>query len=304
MLTYTGRRNLYGTLTNDSSSANLTIGDTLMNLEEAQIVAMRAWPFLADSSTFSTVSSQQFYDIPAAAERVTTVTVTVGGTTYSPILITSRQEWDRLNSGVSLSSDVPERMIIYGGTIGFWPIPASSTTDAVTVYYRKGHIDLSLADYTTGTITTLAAAGTAVTGSGTTWAAGMVGHYLKITPTAAALGGDGRWYKVTAVGSTTTLTLDKPYGGVAIAAGSATYTLGQVGLLPEAYQKIPVYRAVQQYFTTTQPEPAMADRYMNMADTALESMRSAYASNSDNPVLYDPLSPPILNPNNYPRSIG
>jgi len=300
MLTYTGRRNLYGTLTNDSSSANLTIGDTLMNEEEDLIVSSHPWPFLMDSVPFSSVASQQGYDIPVNAERILGLKATVNGNTLVPKLSPSIDHWNRLNSGTVISSDFPSWYFIFDDELLMYPTPASAVANAFTVYFRKKHIDLSIADYTTGTITTLANGASTVTGNGTTWTAGMAGLSFCVTKAAAALKGDGRWYEIESIDTATTMTLKKAYKGVALAAASAAYTIGQIGLLPEAYQKIPVYRAVAQYFTTIQPEFGQADRYTKMADTLERKMRGVYSNMSEDPTIEPEEDVDLKNPNDYP----
>ena len=55
LLSYTGSRNLYGDLTNNSTAANLTLGDTLINAKLSEIYGMRDWYFLYKSSSADTV---------------------------------------------------------------------------------------------------------------------------------------------------------------------------------------------------------------------------------------------------------
>lgn len=90
--------------------------------------------------------------------------------------------------------------------------------------------------------------GSFVVGSGTSWTTGMAGMYIKITDTLAANGGDGFWYEIASVTDSTHLTLVKPYTGTAITAGTAAYTIGQMSVIPEAYDIAPVYRAAALYW--------------------------------------------------------
>lgn len=72
--------------------------------------------------------------------------------------------------------------------------------------------------YDTGTVTTLAALGTAVTFAGTSLDNTYIGRHLRI-------GDDARDYEITAVGSATTCTIKDPYEGTAIAAGTEAYEI-------------------------------------------------------------------------------
>lgn len=84
---------------------------------------------------------------------------------------------------------------------------------------KKGQIDTA-ADYTTGTITTLAALGTAVTFSGTVLDNTFIGRHLRI-------GSEARDYEITLVGSTTTCTIKDPYESTAISGGSSTFRISK-----------------------------------------------------------------------------
>lgn len=88
---------------------------------------------------------------------------------------------------------------------------------------RTGQIS-AVSDYSTGGILTLTQGDTAVTGTGTTFTAAMVGRHLRPTNTNSAA--DVRDYLITAFGSTTALTIADPYEGASISA-STSYTIYQ-----------------------------------------------------------------------------
>ena len=267
MLTYTGGRNLFGKMTRDSSSANLTTGDSLINEAIREVITAKPWGFRQKTKTKDTVASQQFYNNPADCGRIVNVTVTVGNTTYTPKRIKSREDWDRINQS-SATSNTPEYYFPFGKTVGFYPTPSSATTDAITFVYEKEQKDLSIADYTTGTITTTS--GVTITGSGTSWTSQMAGRFIRITNSDTANTGDGVWYEISSVTSATVLVLTAPYAGTAIAAGSAAYTIGQVSMIPENFQIVPIHRAVEQHFTYIQPD---AERAKDAKVNYLEGMK-------------------------------
>ena len=285
MQTFTSSRNFYGDLTQNGTSTNLTLGDKLINLTTRQILNRRRWPFLEKTTTDSTVDSQQFYDLPYDYGRLIDVTVTLSSTKYTPREVTSRQEWDRLNASTSVESDIPEFYFIFNKQIGFYPTPSSSNTDAITYVYQRQSKNLSLADYTTGTITTATNGSTAVVGTSTVWTAKMAGLWLRITDSLTANTGDGRWYEIASVTDATNLVLDKTYGGISIAAGTAAYTIGQVSLIPEDYQELPVYKAAEVYFTSIKPEPTQAQLYKVLYEEGLQNMVQEHGSKSTSPVI-------------------
>jgi len=154
MLTYTGLRNLFGSLTNNSSTTNLSLGDTLINQADAKVVKAMNWDFLEKDVTLSSRSSQQFYTLPNDLEAVKSVTVTISSIIYCPKASPSRDHWNYLNQSNTTTSDIPEWYYVTEGKVGFYPIPSTNHIDNITVMYGRKRKNLSIADYTTGTITT------------------------------------------------------------------------------------------------------------------------------------------------------
>lgn len=116
--------------------------------------------------------------------------------------------------------------------------------------------------------------GSIITGTGTTFTADMVGRWIRITQTTAANGGDGAWYQVGNYYSATIVGLKTPYQGTAITAGTAAYLLGQVSILPEAYQMAPIYRASALYWGINNPgnpNTQLANHYWKLYDGGVEA---------------------------------
>lgn len=283
MKSYLTLRNLYGSWTNNTTTSNLTLADQMINDGTRKILSDRNdWPFLEATATFSTVASTQFYDLPYNVDKIKSVTVVNGNVRYTPVEISSRDEWDTLNLNTSVTSNIPEYYYIYAGQVGFWPTPSTSSLTA-TVSYKKGMKDLSVTDYTTGTIS-ITTATTVVTGSGTTFTSAMVGRWLKTT--------DGYWYQITSFTSTTVIGLDKIYNGATIA--GASYTIGEMSELPESYQDLPVYYAVSQYWQTN-GEVARAREYKGLFDEGLLKLRLDWGNQSSNVEINGMRS--VINPN-------
>lgn len=289
---------MFGSLANTTASAALTLADSLMNDSEKRIIASRDWPFLWRQYTKNTVASQQAYNLPAYTQKPQTVYITVGGYRLTPTEITNRADWDDINEVVR-TSDIVESYFISDGQILFYPTPATAS-NVITFNARRMARDLVRADYTTGTIVTLATSGvtTTVTGSGTTWSAAMIGRFIRIDQTDAANQGDGYWYEIATVPSATTLTLTRTYGGTAIAAGSATYTIAECSLIPEPHNQIPIFEALRIYFTSVDPNPAKADLYAKLSAEGQAALFRDYTSKT-NVVLDDGSPDEEINPNFY-----
>ena len=208
--------------------------------------------FLETTKDMATVSGQEAYQIPNSFRKLIDMYIYSGtgsatDTIYTPEMVFDPTKWKRIKQARYGSQDVPYFTYVEGRKFLLQPIPQTSG-NLITLRGRLNTRDLTIADYTTGTIVSVANGGVAVVGSGTSWTADMVGRYIQITETTAALGGDGFWYEIAAVGSATTLTLTKPYEGIAIAVGSAAYTIGQVSAIPEAYDIGICYRSAALYW--------------------------------------------------------
>jgi hypothetical protein len=294
MLSYQGRRNLFGTLTNTNDSTTLTTADTLMNAAEKRILTMRPWPFLEKKdTTLTTTASTAGYELPQKVSKVYAVTITVGSQLYTPDEISSEEEWNYLNQ-TTQTSDSVEYYYIRAGRIEFYPRPASSS-NTITLYYRQVPKDLSIVDYTTGSIVSIANGATAVVGTGTTFTAAMVGRYLRITDSDTANKGDGFWYEIGTYTSATAIGLLKPYAGTSISAGTAAYTIGQMSLLPEGYHELPVYEAVKTYFSSIQPDRVKFKLFDQMSKEMLVQLVRDFSSKTENVVIEDNFE--IKNPN-------
>lgn len=283
MKSYTTLRNLYSSLTNDSASTNLTLGDQLINDGYRTACGAKDWPFLYKTdATMVTTASTQFKEMPNDVGRLFSVTVANGSNTINPKEAPNEDFWNNLNFS-SYTSDYPEYYFVKNGQLGLWPTPAT-TSNVITIYYKKLIRDLSIADYTTGTVVSVAAAGTAVVGSGTTWAVSMAGRFLRITESDTANKGDGFWYEIASSASTTTLTLLKPYQGTAISAGAAAYTIGQMPLLPEAYHDLPVLYAVAEYWDINN-DLNRATQYRNKYELLMKQMSQEFVGRTANVVI-------------------
>ena len=164
MLTYTGQRNLFGTLTNNSQTGNLTLGDTLINQYTLQLIHSFNNIFTETELTLQTYPSQQFYNLPKKMRKINTLQVNVGGSgsinstgtgfSWSPTECPTRQFWNQLNLVKNISSDIPHYFFFFNNQVGIYPKPAAGYNPI----YITGQLEvqpISTADYTAGNITTI-----------------------------------------------------------------------------------------------------------------------------------------------------
>lgn len=296
MKSYTQLRSLYGKVTKNTNSANLTLGDEMMNDEHRQLCSLKDFSWLRRARTLTTTASTQFKALPYDMEQVESVSVQIGATRYTPKLMHSREEWDLLNIN-TYTADTPEYAFVYNGQLGLWPIPATSS-NTITVNGKIRPVDLGVADYTTGTITTATASDETIVASGSTWTTPMTGRWLRITLDDTADSGDGVWYEISSVTNSTTLELVRKYGGTSIVAGSQAYTIGQMPLLPETFHSTIVWKAAAQYWFV-EGSVTKAREFENKWKQDVTTLISQYTSEISDPVLEESASGElnIINPN-------
>ena len=284
MLSYTGTIDLYKDLSENSVTANVTRGNTMINEGIRQVIGKLPFNFLEATTTASTVASQQFYNNPYNMAQLTNVTVLVGTTLYTPKEAPNKGFWDRLNQSSTPESDIPEWFFTFNGQTGFYPTP-SGTSGTIRWNYRKRVKNISIADYTTGTLTNTNGS-TVITGSGTTFTAAMVGRWIKL--------GDLQWYEIDTFTSTTVIGLKKNFEGTT--AGSISFTLGEISDIPEDYQILPLYYALSVYWGGIGKDNNKATLYKNLYDEGIKDMTARVGMGTDN-VRIDEGEQIIKNPN-------
>lgn len=286
MLTYSQLLTEYQYATGDTTSSNQTTGGTELNSAIKEALGEDDWIFLEKTATGTTVASQQGYILPADFAQMRTVTVTVGTTVWSVVQAPSRQFWDQLNV-VTFTSDIPNYYYILGKRIYLYPTPASSS-NTITYDYKKKVGKLSVTDYTTGTIA-ITSGDETVTGTATTFTSSMAGLALMTT--------DGLWYDINTYTSATSLELLQPYLGATIS--GATYTIGQLSPIPDAYEMLPVYGAAADYFRT-KGNKEKTEMFEGKADALLRIMKTEQGAKSTSPRIRSD-APGTVNPNLFMR---
>jgi len=269
MLSYEDIYNRVATLVTDTSADTEVLVKNLVNETLKYIWGQADYSFKEKTRTIATSASTRSYELPADVERVKVVYYQVGDTLYVPEEISDERTWATLTRWTTQTNDFPRYFFIRGDNVEFeYPFATASLT--ITVVYNRRIKDLSADNYSTGTITTLANGGTAVTGSGSTWTATMVGRYFKVNS-------DGIWYEISAFTDTTHITLAKPYLGTAIAAGTEAYTIAEVPPIPEEFQDILWMRPTAIYYQIKNEENR-SQFYITEYTRMMEQMKRKYRS--------------------------
>lgn len=220
------------------------------------------------TTTFTTTASQFTQTLPADCLRVKSVYVTVNDYQYPMEPVFDEHLWRRIQSGANvITSDYPTHVFMRRDSLEFFP-KLTGAGNTGTIIYEPLVKDMTADNYTTGTITTATNGSTAIVGSGTSWTSGLAGQFFKTD--------DGQWYEISSIDSTTTLTLVRAYLGTSIAAGSSTYTIGEMMRIPGPTHQGPVYFACYMYYTGFKKDKNYGAHYKALYETELESAISSY----------------------------
>lgn len=302
MISFTNGQTIFGTLSQNTTPANLALYGTLANIEHRYLLQK----YFSNEGSFSiqTVAQQQFYNMPPNYSKLKTLTITIGNLKWTPEEVLTREQWDKLNV-FPYYGDIPNNYFIYpggdhGGQIGIWPIP-STTGNTITFNYKFRVPDLSIADYTTP--------GSVAINNG---AINLTGTSTSFTPTTnianesrwiqlAQPTGDNLWYQIANISTATALTLFGAYQGINIS-GSSTFTIGQMPILAEDFQDMLIWKSLVYYYTSIVDKPGKRQEYQDNYDRKLELLAEYSGSNTIHVNLGR--RPPMMNPNLFPQSIG
>lgn len=260
-------------------------------------------PYLNERSyTTPTVNGQQFYNLPPQVKKLINVTINVGNVLWQPTETTSRSYWDYLNT-INYQNNFPSKFYVYNGQLGVWPIPSSSG-NTITMNYKTRIADLSMPDVTnvtvSGTVSVVNGTTTLIAGTNTfvNW---MAGNYVRIPHSSTnATNGDNQWYQIQSVSSGTTAILANPYTGATVTNGN--FTIGEVPILPEDYQDLPLYRVGYIYYTTRFPDPTKSQLYQSLWTTGEKALDEEFLSKTTSVVVGNS-DQPMINPNLFQSSI-
>lgn len=206
--------------------------------------------------TFSTVIDQVYYHNLPGLISIESMVMTIGDQDYPLKPIHSQATWDHFQQLDITSSDIPQFYFPRQSDFGIYPTPSAVRT--VTIVGNFLPLRLSVVDYTTGTIS-VAQNSQAVTGSGTTFTAAMVGRWLcEADSNGLAV---GNWYRISAYTSATSITLETVFEETALS--GSTYIIGQSPELPEEMHEYIPYRTAAVYYSTVRRDPKRAQELLN-----------------------------------------
>lgn len=300
MRTTTQYQNDFTNLTNNTSTANQALGLKLVNDALRYLVGV----FFFNEATYIVPGGTQTgiasYTLPFNNKQVINTTVLIGNVLYQPQEVATRKAYDALNV-IPFQNDYVQYYYIYNNQLLLWPVPASSG-DVLTINYKRRIKDLSAPDFTSGTVT-VTNGSTSVTGSAGTWTANMAGRWLNVPQTTSnTTSGDDEWYQIASVTNGTTLVLNNQYQGANATSATGGYTIGEVPILPEDFQDLPLYRAFYVYYSSINKNEDQAEAFQKLYDDGYARLDAEFGSKTAS-VGITPQDMNVLNPNLYQTAI-
>lgn len=184
---------------------------------------------LAVSLSDADASVSQYYPLPLGEIYVEGMYVTIGSVNYPLRIISSRMDWEQLNAIQIQASAIPQFYFPRQTDFGVWPTP--QTVYAGNISYRYRDRNLSVDDYSIGTVT-MTQNSTKVTGAGgAAFTSAMVGRWLCVTDTTMA--GQGYWFRITGYTSSTVITINQAWTAATATSASGSYIIGETPEIPE-----------------------------------------------------------------------
>ena len=205
--------------------------------------------------TMSTVADQIYYHYPPGLNRIESATMTVGSVDYPLEVVDSQAMWDQIQIVEYAASTIPKFIFPRQYDFGIYPTPQDAYT--VTLIGNYSPIRMTANDYTTGTIS-ISQNSQTVTGSSTTFTSSMVNRWLSATDGSVD---NGNWYRISAFGSTTSLTLESYFEESALS--GSTYIIGESPEIPEELHSFIPYRVAGIYALTRRRDPVFSQSMMN-----------------------------------------
>lgn len=206
--------------------------------------------------TDATVAATQYYHYPPGITNIEDVVVTVGSVNYTLDPIVSQKNWDLLNAIQVQASAIPQFFFPRRDDYGIWPIPQAAYT--ITFNYHIRQINLTIDDYTAGTVTVTNDSKT-ITGAGTTWTAAMVNRWFTVTDATST--GQGQWYRISVFTAVGTMTLENEFAGAT--GNTLTYRIGQAPEIPDEGHIILVDGATADFYAGLRSDVAKATWFNN-----------------------------------------
>lgn len=246
-----------------------------INMGGAKFLAGLGREYNRHSRFADVVSGQQYYQSPEDMQKVKEIIVSNGAWNPPMEQIPDEFGWRMMNM-LSISGMPTHYWVRGNNEFGLYPIPAATVTKGIELVFSPKHIQLTSADYTTGTVT-VSNGSINIQGAGTVFTTAMVGQWLQTTD-----GTDENFYKISNWNSATSIDLENYYQGTS--GGTKTFRIGQVMDLPDEFLEGPVDYAMYRFYLK-RGNPQLAADFKALFQDALDNARDTYGNTTESQVV-------------------
>ena len=120
----------------------------------------------------------------------------------------------------------------------------------------------------------------------------------------SSVGGDNQWYAISSVNQAdlTEAFLSMPYSGPPVNAVSS-FTIGQIPLLMEDYQDLPLWKMGMEYYMTRIGDPVRYQYYSDLYEKGVTKLDTMFSSKGTN-IAISNIDQPMVNPNLFVQSVN
>lgn len=295
MLTFTDWKNMFIAQSGAATSGALTQAVRNMNTGYHMFNAKFSRYYSRKQQFTNVKAGQSIYQTPIDSIRILGMTVKTapGSNNYSPPIkeIRSEYEWRIIKTTPKYSSSWISYYFVLGNDeIEVWPVPSSDIAKGIRFYYQPQDFDLSIDDILS---TSLSPAQTCsinngdvtVTSTGATFTNQLPGLNFQLNGVTNLT-----WYEIVDAPTASTLTLKSAFVGNS---GSGfNFRIGQLSIIPNEYQDVPVEYALGMFFSSKGNEaraqyhlgtPEKPGRFYSMIDDAIQE----YSSSTEGSVITD-----------------
>jgi hypothetical protein len=243
----------YASIPSDNTDFDTFLKKELNKAYHEVLAYLRNWIVQDSAHTATTVADQQFYDYPPDMYApVDAATVTIGGVAYTLTVIHSQQQWNAINEITFSGTVIPQFLFPRRDDFGTWPIPGASG-NTITLVGRFLDRDMSIADFTTGTVTVTNNDAT-VAHSASGFTAAMVGRWFQTTD-------DQFWYRIASRTDADNIELSQAFQGTT--AAGAAFTIGESPEIPPELHELLPHKAAAKYLMGQRGSSAKAQQHLN-----------------------------------------
>lgn len=221
------------------------------------------------------VAGQQYYQLPEDGQKLKEIIVSTGGWFPPMEQIPDEFAWRQMN--MFAITGLPTHYFIRGNDeVGLYPVPSASVTSGIELVFSPKHVQLTEADFTTGTITVTNGSQT-ITHSATGFTQTMENQWFQTTD-----GTDENWYRISDFVSSSIMTLENYYQGPS--GSGKSFRIGQVMDLPEEFLEAPPDYAMYRHYLKRGTMDKSSE-FKQLFQGALDSAKDNYGQTTDSQVI-------------------